>query len=259
METEEAADEQLDAEAKKGTGEQFDGEETFGGPVESSNGELDDKNAEKSEETVDSGTGESPARGFVMMRNRAVEWLRVGNRSLSIIVSTTAILMLALATCVSMNISQGEQLNAANVKLKELSEKNAGLVKHNETLKDGNRRLRERIAELDKYQDQQATIDDTAKKLEEMHASYDKLLEERDALQGQLDAKRLAEEQAARERSEAVQNQQSSGGYGGTVYWVSGGSVYHLTPNCAALKRSNGIMSGPKSSCPRTRCCSLCG
>lgn len=222
------------------------------------------------QETVsENDSSEKPAKTQSISNSlvdRAVRWLRIDNRSLVVAMA----LVVAFAASVSMNIGQKMQLDAMSAKLEELADSNGELKEHNGTLKEGNKQLRDRIAELnkqgdelkaelEKYQDQQATIDDMAKKLEEMHVSYDKLLEERDGLQGQLDAKRLAEEQAAREQAAAIQSQQSSGGYGGTVYWVSGGSVYHLSPNCVALKRSNGIMSGPKSSCPRTRCCSLCG
>ncbi len=45
---------------------------------------------------------------------------------------------------------------------------------------------------------------------------------------------------------------------GGTVYWVSGGSVYHSTKNCPTLSRSHTIYSGSKSKCPKKRACKVC-
>ena len=275
---EETTDEKLDdMRSEEGMDETPNGN-TAEEPERSADGESEEGDSEEDEsinsnagdEPIDSDAGRSSVRGLSAIRDRVTEWLKVGNRSISVIASTSAVLMFALAICISMNISQGERLNIANAGMSELSEETSALEERNETLKDGNKQLRDRIAELNgkagdleaelnNYKDQQATIDDMSKKLEEVHSSYDKLLEERDGLQGQLDAKRLAEEQAARAQAEAIQQQQSSGGYGGTVYWVSGGSVYHLSPNCVTLKRSNGIMSGPKSSCPRTRCCSVCG
>lgn len=275
---EETTDEKLDDMRSEEEMDETPNGNTAEEPERSADGESEEGDSEEDEsidsnagdESIDSDVGRSSARGLSAIRDRAAEWLKVGNRSISVIASTSAVLMFALAICISMNISQGERLNIVNAGMSELSEEASALEGRNETLKDGNKQLRDRIAELNgkagdleaelnNYKDQQATIDDMSKKLEEMHSSYDKLLEERDGLQGQLDAKRLAEEQAARAQAEAIQQQQSSGGYGGTVYWVSGGSVYHLSPNCVTLKRSNGIMGGPKSSCPRTRCCSVCG
>lgn len=112
--------------------------------------------------------------------------------------------------------------------------------------------------QLEELEDQQATIVDMTAKLEELQGQYDSLLEERDSLQGQVDAKKLAEEQAQREQEQNRLNQTSSG-YGRTVYWVPGGSVYHLSPNCPTLKRSNDIRSGSISSSGKPRCCKVCG
>lgn len=44
----------------------------------------------------------------------------------------------------------------------------------------------------------------------------------------------------------------------GTVYWVTNGSVYHSTRDCASLKRSSSIKSGSLSDCPKSRPCKLC-
>lgn len=43
-----------------------------------------------------------------------------------------------------------------------------------------------------------------------------------------------------------------------TVYWVTNGDVYHSTNECASLKRSTSISSGPKSECPKSQPCKLC-
>ncbi len=50
----------------------------------------------------------------------------------------------------------------------------------------------------------------------------------------------------------------SSGSGGGTVYWVPNGEVYHSTPGCRSLSRSNTILSGPLASCPKSRPCKNC-
>ena len=44
----------------------------------------------------------------------------------------------------------------------------------------------------------------------------------------------------------------------GTVYWTPNGKSYHSTPNCSTLKRSKTILSGPKSSCPKSDPCNVC-
>ena len=191
------------------------------------------------------------------------EWLLVGNRACLSLAATVLLLIVVSAIGISGGISVKDQLDAASLELSDLRDDNQALSKQNKVLKDGNKQLRDRIAdlndELNEYKDQQATIDDLTAKLEEMHASYDQLLSERDSLQQQLDAKKLAEEQAARAREQEIQRQNSASNSGGTVYWVSGGSVYHTTPNCPTLKRSSGIMSGSVSASGKSRCCKVCG
>lgn len=113
-------------------------------------------------------------------------------------------------------------------------------------------------SEIDNYEDQQATIDDLNAKLEELHSQYDSLESERDTLQAQVDAKKAEEERLARERAAQQQaQQQASAGYG-TVYWVSGGEVYHSTPNCSTLKRSSNIQSGTIAQSGKSRACKVC-
>lgn len=46
--------------------------------------------------------------------------------------------------------------------------------------------------------------------------------------------------------------------HSGTVYWTSGGSVYHSTKNCPTLSRSKSIKHGSLSSCPKKRACKVC-
>lgn len=43
-----------------------------------------------------------------------------------------------------------------------------------------------------------------------------------------------------------------------TVYWTSGGSVYHSTKKCPSLSRSKSIKSGSVSKCPKKRSCKVC-
>ena len=112
--------------------------------------------------------------------------------------------------------------------------------------------------EIENYKDQQATINDLNAKLEEMHSQYDTLESERDNLQKQVDAKKAEEERIAREKAaQQLAQQQENAGYG-TVYWVSGGEVYHSTPNCSTLKRSTNIYSGSIAQSGKGRACKVC-
>lgn len=45
---------------------------------------------------------------------------------------------------------------------------------------------------------------------------------------------------------------------GRTVYWVDNGNVYHSTPDCQTLKRSNNIHSGSISQSHKSRPCKRC-
>lgn len=222
-----------------------------------SDAELENSDAEELHKGTDSGTALS------RLISKINEWLFVGNRACLSLMAAVLLLIIVSAIGVSGGISIKDQLDAASLELSDLREENDALSKQNKVLKEGNKQLRDRIAELNdeinEYKDQQATIDDLTAKLEEMHASYDQLLAERDNLQQQLDAKKLAEEQAARAREQEIQRQNSASNSGGTVYWVSGGSVYHTTPNCPTLKRSSGIMSGSVSASGKSRCCKVCG
>lgn len=114
--------------------------------------------------------------------------------------------------------------------------------------------------EIGNYQDQQATIDDEKAKLEDLHSQLDSLQTERDSLQEQVDAKKLAEERGSQEQEKRrIEQESKSATTGQTVYWVSGGSVYHTTSNCPTLKRSSNIHSGSISASGKSRCCKVCG
>lgn len=109
-------------------------------------------------------------------------------------------------------------------------------------------------SEIEGYQDQQATVNDLNNKLTELQGQYDTLQSERDNLLQQLDAKRLAEEQAAQVvQQQAITQSQS----GETVYWTSGGECYHSTADCSTLKRSKNISSGTVEQSGR-RPCKVC-
>ena len=45
----------------------------------------------------------------------------------------------------------------------------------------------------------------------------------------------------------------------GTVYWTSGGSVYHTTDSCPTLGRSKNIQSGTVAESGKSRACKVCG
>jgi len=44
-----------------------------------------------------------------------------------------------------------------------------------------------------------------------------------------------------------------------TVYWVPNGKVWHTTPNCSTLSRSNNILSGTIEESGKARACKKCG
>lgn len=81
---------------------------------------------------------------------------------------------------------------------------------------------------------------------------------------------KLRKEAEARERERKRREEEfnfsdygNSGSYysysgGGTVYWVSGGSVYHSTPDCPSLGRSKSIFSGSVAQSGKSRACKNC-
>lgn len=100
----------------------------------------------------------------------------------------------------------------------------------------------------------QATIEEQNTSLEDMNSQYAALQSERDSLQ-QVDAKKAAEEQAAREAA-AQELAESQGGE--TVYWVPNGKVYHSTINCPSLGRSKTIYHGTIAESGKPRGCKNC-
>lgn len=108
--------------------------------------------------------------------------------------------------------------------------------------------------EINNYKDQQATIDELNLSITELHNQYDSLLVERDELQSRLDYEKAEEERIAREEAA---KQYEDDDYG-TVYWTPNGEVYHITPNCVALKRSSSVFSGTIDQGGKSRSCKLC-
>lgn len=160
--------------------------------------------------------------------------------------------------------SVNEECAELRVDLDEANAKIASLQKSNKEL-EGKLSSAEKErdsfkAEVGGYQDQQATIADEKAKLEDLHAQLDALQAERDSLQEQIDAKKLAEEKAAQEKEQRrIEKESKSAGNSQIVYWMSGGKVYHTTPDCPTLKRSSGIHSGSISASGKSRCCKVCG
>lgn len=142
-----------------------------------------------------------------------------------------------------------EDYDSLNNKYQSLSDEHDSLLKDYDELK----------AEIENYKDQQATIDDLVAKLDELHSQYDTLESERDELQKQVDAKKAEQERIAREEAAQQLAEQQANAGAGTVYWVSGGKVYHTTPNCTTLKRSSNIQSGTISESGKSRACKVCG
>lgn len=98
-------------------------------------------------------------------------------------------------------------------------------------------------------------------KLVEVQKQYTALETDRNSILIQLDAKKAEQERVVQERvaqqaeQQAAQAQASGGG---TVYWVSGGSVYHSTNSCSTLSRSSGVQSGSIASSGKSRGCKVC-
>lgn len=148
------------------------------------------------------------------------------------------------------NSDYENEYNDLESRYDQLTEKYNSNKKSLDEIKKGNEAL---TAELKNYQDQQATINDLNAKLTEIQSQYDALEADRNNLSAQLDAKKAAQEQAAKEQATQRANETA-----GTVYWVSGGSVYHSTPNCPTLKRSSNIQSGSIAGSGKGRACKVC-
>ncbi len=71
-------------------------------------------------------------------------------------------------------------------------------------------------------------------------------------------AEAAAQAEAARIQAEQEAQLQQQEDVGGTVYWTSGGEVYHSTLDCPTLGRSKNIFSGSISESGKSRPCKVC-
>ena len=154
-----------------------------------------------------------------------------------------------------------------------LSEKES-IIEDNETsiqeLEKKNSNLEQKLSQ---YKNQQTQLDDLNAKFNELMESYNEVLAEYqeaqttiESLNGQIASLKKENEKLQLE-NESLKKEAQQSFFGnnvdndetvGTVYWVSGGSVYHSTPNCVALKRSNHIQSGSIAESGKSRACRLC-
>lgn len=177
----------------------------------------------------------------------------------------SAVIIVGMSSDVSALKSANNKLENENTdleiqidSLKDFKDKNTELKNQLAEIEDYKEKYNDLNSQIENYKDQQATINDQNNKLTELHSQYDTLQADRDNLQQQVDAKKAAEEQAAREAQEREIQQQQTQSNEETVYWTSGGECYHSTSNCATLKRSTSISSGPVSSCGGRRPCKVC-
>ena len=175
----------------------------------------------------------------------------------------TLLFVLVLSTgCNNTNDVQKE-LDNLSLQYENLQEEYTQLKRDHEDLQAKYESLQSEYdskqIEIEGYHDQQATINDLNTKLAELQSQYDTLQAERDSLLQQLDAKRLADEQAAQAAQIAQQQsvEQTQSQSGTIVYWTSGGECYHSTYNCSTLKRSKNISSGSIEQSGR-RPCKVC-
>lgn len=196
--------------------------------------------------------------------SRFRQWIRNNKGPSFAIAALSALLALSIGIGYSSYCSLNSELDKQKNELSSYkstatslqSEKSLWKDKYSEIQKERDS-LKE---EIGNYQDQQATIDDEKAKLEDLHSQLDSLQADRDSLQEQVDTKKLADEHATQEQEKRRVDQESkSVTTGQTVYWVSGGSVYHTTSNCPTLKRSSNIHSGSIAASGKSRCCKVCG
>lgn len=126
----------------------------------------------------------------------------------------------------TVTLDSGDKITAASVAYGNLSDMAQGYVSNRDTLVDAESRLKE-------------------------------LQEEKE----REEQRRLEEERRREEEKWQAQLDDSGDGddgdyYGGTVYYVSGGEVYHSTPDCPTLSRSTNIHSGSPPSGRRP--CKVC-
>lgn len=171
---------------------------------------------------------------------------------LSAVLSLLCIILLIVAVEYNQKYSTlKEEYSSLQDSYEDLQDDYSDLIQTNSTLQLEYEDLQ---AELENYKDQQATINDQNKKLEELQSQYNTLKQERDSLQAQVDAKKAEQERIAEEQAQQALQQN----YGATVYWVSGGEVYHSTPNCSTLRRSSNIQSGTIAQSGKSRACKVC-
>lgn len=151
------------------------------------------------------------------------------------------------------------EINALN---NSISEKDK-IIEDNEasiqSLKDSKKKLKQKVS---RYKDQQEQIDELNSKYNELLENYNNLLSEYEKAQNEIESlnsqiSSLKTESASVAAASSQQATESSPS-GGTVYWVSGGSVYHSTPNCPTLSRSGNIQSGSVASSGKSRGCKVC-
>lgn len=133
--------------------------------------------------------------------------------------------------------------------LKSQSDANAKLQQQ---LDDANKK----IGELSELENQQSVIDSLNQQISLLSSENGTLKQQVSDLQTQLTAKNTAQASAGSEKNSATGGSTSSGGE--TVYWVSGGEVYHSTPNCSTLKRSKNVQSGTIEESGKSRTCKVC-
>lgn len=133
--------------------------------------------------------------------------------------------------------------------LKSQSDANAKLQQQ---LDDANKK----IGELSELENQQSVIDSLNQQISLLSSENETLKQQVSDLQTQLTAKNTAQVSAGSEKNSGIGGSTSSGGK--TVYWVSGGEVYHSTPNCSTLKRSKNVQSGTIEKSGKSRPCKVC-
>lgn len=151
-----------------------------------------------------------------------------------------------------------------------LSEKESIIEEHEASIQELEKKNNNLEQELSKYQDQQAQIDDLNTKFNELMESYNEVLAEYqeaqttiESLNGKIASLKTENEKLKSENESLKKEAQQDGNgdnnsSGKVVYWVPGGSAYHSTPDCVALKWSDNIQSGSIAESGKSRACSLC-
>lgn len=90
-------------------------------------------------------------------------------------------------------------------------------------------------------------------KLEEQQSEIDKLNTLINELEKKNSDLKAENESSQEDKSEPIDEPVAK-----TVYWVSGGKVYHSTSSCSTLKRSSNIQSGTITQSGKSRACKVC-